>query len=80
MKNNIEKIIHNTLRTYLNEQTSGLPDWTKNYPCLSDRGTMNKTTSNDQVVFFLENGGNWYSLDYNAQTKTADEHLQTNNI
>jgi hypothetical protein len=60
MKNNIEKIIHNTLRTYLNEQTSGLPDWTKNYPCLSDRGTMNKTTSNDQVVFFLENGNMFF--------------------
>lgn len=59
MKNNIEKIIHNTLRLYLNEELTSnqkfeLPDWTKNYPCLSDRGTMVKSKKDDRVLFILQ--------------------------
>lgn len=39
------------LKTKTQNLLSGLPSWTKNYPCLSDRGQIVKTTSDDVVAF-----------------------------
>jgi hypothetical protein len=39
-------------------QTSGLPTWTTNYPCLSDRGTIIKTTLDNQVKYKSSDGDN----------------------
>lgn len=41
-------------------QTSGLPTWTNNYPCLSDIGTIRKTISDNQVVNMDNNGNKQY--------------------
>ena len=46
-------------------QTSGLPTWTNNYPCLSDIGTLKKTTLDgqvldSQVIYQYEEGDNIY--------------------
>jgi hypothetical protein len=41
-------------------QTSGLPTWTTNYPCLSDRGTIKKTTLDNQVKYQSSDGDNQF--------------------
>jgi hypothetical protein len=38
---------------------AGLPEWTKTFPCLSDRGTM-KPSSNPKAVSFTNTGGEIY--------------------
>jgi uncharacterized protein YjbJ (UPF0337 family) len=63
IKNNLDVIVHNKLRSYLNEQSSKLPSWVKGYPCLSDRGTMKHTTSDDQVVFLLDSSNQYFFKD-----------------
>jgi len=39
------------LKTKTQNLSSGLPSWTGSYPCLSDRGQIVKTTSDDIVAF-----------------------------
>jgi hypothetical protein len=43
-------------------QTTTLPEWTKTYPCLSDRGTMSVTT-NPKVVSYTTEGDTYYFYD-----------------
>jgi hypothetical protein len=63
IKNNLDVIVHNKLRSYLNEQSSKLPDWVKDYSCLSDRGAMKHTTLDNQVVFILDNSNQYFFKD-----------------
>ena len=44
-------------------QTSGLPAWTNDYPCLSDIGTITKTTSDEQVVYLSDKDKQYFFKD-----------------
>ena len=62
LNENKEIIKEQTDIQFTTTQTSGLPTWTNNYPCLlqNNLGTLKKTSSNDQVMIAFNNGHKIY--------------------